>query len=384
MVDTDSRRAGGALGLRLPVPGGTYPVGAASLYLVDGTRRDPWAPAIAVREVMVTVFYPARTVQGAVEARYMTSDVADVFSAGAPRVHPELPRTGVDWAATTTNAYVDAPARCGRRWPVLLHSPGGGDPRALGTSVAVDLASHGSVVVTVDHPGDALAVEFPVAREGRERVRTTVFRGDPRADAERFRTMIDARVADLRFVLGWLADLVAGRVADAAGRPVPEGLGRALDLRRVGVYGHSAGGTAAAQALYEDFRIGAAVGWEGFLDQAPDASGHPGELLPVARDGVDRPLLLVGTEGFAGRAERERSWAAALAHPGGHTRRDRLDGTSHWVFTDYAAIAPQLQAAGLMTAEGRARLVGAADPAWSVPAVRRQVRSFFVRDLPKC
>ncbi|MEU7204427.1 alpha/beta hydrolase [Streptomyces sp. NPDC045470] len=382
MTDTSNRRVAEAVRLRLPDAGGRYPVGAATLYLVDRTRKDPWAAEIAVRELMATVFYPAGTVQGASRARYMTRGVAAVFSEGAPQVHPELPRTGVDWAATTTGAYGDAPAQRERRWPVLLHSPGGGDPRALGTSVAADLASRGWVVVAVDHPGDALAVEFPVARAGRERVRTTVFRGDPRADAELFRIMIAARVADLRFVLCRLAELVAGRNPDAAGRPVPEGLAHALDLRRVGVYGHSAGGTAAAQALYEDSRIGAAVDWEGFLDQAPDASGRPGELLPVARDGVERALLLVGTDSFTGRAEMERSWAAALAHPGGRVCRDRLDGTSHWVFTDYASMAPQLQAAGLMSGEGRARLVGAADPAWSVPAVCRQVRTFFARHLP--
>ncbi|WP_050503111.1 hypothetical protein [Streptomyces monomycini] len=162
-----------------------------------------------------------------------------------------------------------------------------------------------------------------------------------------------------------------------------EGLGHALDPRRLGVYGHSAGGTAAAQAQYADSRVGAAADWEGFLDQAPDVSGRPGELLPVAREGVDRPLLLVGTGGFAGRTEMERSWAAVVAHPGGHTRRDRLDGSAHRAFTDHAFIAPRLQAAGLMTAEGRARLVGVADPAWSVPAVRGQVRRFFARHLPE-
>nr|WP_308345239.1 hypothetical protein [Streptomyces sp. ISL-94] len=50
--------------------------------------------------------------------------------------------------------------------------------------------------------------------------------------------MIDTRVADLRFVLD------------------------ALELDRVGVYGHSAGGTAAAQTLHGDRRIAAAVNLE--------------------------------------------------------------------------------------------------------------------------
>ena len=97
--------------------------------------------------------------------------------------------------------------------------------------------------------------------------------------------MIDTRVADLRFVL------------DAFG------------VDRVGVYGHSAGGTAVAQALHEDRRIAAAVNLEGYLDRMD------GELLPVAEQGTDRPLLLAGTDGFRD-ARLDRSWGALLAHGG--------------------------------------------------------------------
>nr|WSX47758.1 alpha/beta fold hydrolase [Streptomyces sp. NBC_00974] len=174
----------------------------------------------------------------------------------------------------------------GRR-PVLLYSPGGGDARTMGSSLATDLASYGWTVITVDHPGDASEVEFPNERPGRDRIRTTVLRPD--MDAATFRTMIATRVADLRFVLD------------------------TLGLDRVGVYGHSAGGTAAAQALHEDRRIAAAVNLEGYLDQMD------GELLPVARQGTDRPLLLAGTDGFRD-ARLDRSWAALLAHSGPVTR----------------------------------------------------------------
>lgn len=308
----------------------------------------------------------------------MSRGVAKAFGQLMPLVRPGLPQAGVDWAGTAAHAYVGAPV-LGGRWPVLVYSPGGGDPRGLGTCVAEELASRGRVVVCVDHPGDAVAVEFPVERAGRERVRKTVFRGDPRADARVFRTMIGARVADVRFVLRELGSFAAGREADAAGRVVPKGFGRALDLRRVGVYGHSAGGTTAAQVMYEERRVTAAVNWEGFLDQAPEASGRPGELLPVARYGVGRPLLLVGTDGFPGREEMGRSWSAVRAHSGGRVRQRRFEDAAHWVFTDLAPMVPQLQAAGLMTAEARGRLVGAVRPEVSVPAVRRSVRAFFAR-----
>lgn len=194
--------------------------------------------------------------------------------------------------------------------------------------------------------------------------------------------MLGTRIADTRFVLDQLAVLAAGRNPDALGRPLPEALGQALDLRRVGIYGHSVGGTTAAQAMYEDRRIGAAVDLEGFLDYAPERSGQEGQLLPVAHYGVDRPLLPLGTDGFPERPALEPSWSAMLASPRGHTRRRQLAHATHGVFTDYAAFAPQLEAVGLMTAAGRNSLVGAIDPAESVPLVRSELHSFLARRLP--
>ncbi|GGX25214.1 alpha/beta fold hydrolase [Streptomyces chryseus] len=333
--------------LRLPAPTGPYPVRARVRHLVDRSRNDPWEPGIGVRELMVTVLRPAVPGRGFPRFPHLTPGAAGEFAALAPLIRPHLPAAGVDWAATLTHARAGAPALPGRR-PVLLYSPGGGDARTMGSSLAIDLASYGWTVVTVDHPGDASEVEFPDERPGRQRIRTTVLRPD--LDAATFRTMIDTRVADLRFVLDTLA------------------------LDRVGVYGHSAGGTAAAQALHEDRRITAAVNLEGHLDQMD------GELLPVARHGTDRPLLLAGTDGFRD-ARLDRSWAALLAHTGPVTRR-QLDDTAHWVFTDYAALVPQLHKAGLMTAAGRAAMAGRADPRVTVPAVRDLVRSFFARHLP--
>jgi dienelactone hydrolase len=334
--------------LCLPAPSGPHPVGVGTLYLADPSRNDPWDPGIGVRELMATVLRPALPGDRFPRAAQMTPGAAASFADLAHWIHPPLPPTGVDWAATLTHARTGARPLPGGH-PVLLYSPGGGDARTMGSSLAVDLASHGWTVITVDHPGDASEVEFPDERPHRRRVRETALIGPP--DAATFRTMIDTRVADLRFVLD------------------------ALGLDRVGAYGHSAGGTAVAQALHEDRRIAAAVNLEGYLDQMD------GELLPVARQAPDRPLLLAGTDGF--RDDRlDRSWAALLAH-GGPVVRRQLDDTHHWVFTDYAALAPQLQKAGLMTATGRAAMVGRAAPRVTVPTVRNLLRPFFARHLPR-
>jgi hypothetical protein len=113
--------------------------------------------------------------------------------------------------------------------------------------------------------------------------------------------------------------------------------------------------------------VRAAANLEGYLDTLD------GELYPIAR----KPLLLAGTDGF--RDERfDRTWSALLSQ-GGPVRRVELSDANHWIWTDYAAFAPQLQSAGLMTAAARAKLVGAST--CGVPVVRRLVREFFDRSL---
>ncbi|WP_432059759.1 acetylhydrolase [Streptomyces sp. S1] len=336
-------RADRPLVLRLPAPTGPHPVGLRTFALTDPSRTDPWKPepgepAFGARRVMISVLYPARTVRGFPRAPQLTPAEAGVFTGLAPLVHPGLPAAGVDWGATLTHGHVGAPPLPGRR-PVLLYSPGGGDSRTLGTTLAEDLASHGHVVVLVDHPGDASQVELP------DRMRVTVLRGEP--DAETFRTMVDTRVADLRLVLDRLGSLPLAPV---------------MDRHRTGIYGHSAGGTAAVSALAGDDRIVAGANLEGYLD-----------LDPV--EGLARPLIHFRTDGFAGASRLTASWEGV---PG---RRVRLTGAGHWVFGDHAFLVPRLRAAGLVTAVTRDALIGPARPAAAVSSVRRELRSFFARHL---
>ncbi|MEU4195582.1 prolyl oligopeptidase family serine peptidase [Kribbella sp. NPDC026611] len=328
------------LRLRLPAPTGPWRIGMRTMSLTDPSRTDPWNHT-GTRELVLSLFYPARG--GGSPAPQLTPAAAAVFKGlDAGLLHPELPTSGVDWAATLTHSYVEAPAAPGRR-PVLLYSPGGADPRTIGTSVAEELASHGYVVVTIDHPGEASEVSYP---DGRLRViempPSTV------TDAVLSRLMMRTRFDDVRFVLDHLSEL-----------PVP------VDTRRIGVYGHSAGGATAAVTL-DDPRVAAAVNLEGYLDTLD------GELYPIAQHGTRKPLLLAGTDGY--RDSRfDRTWDAVMSH-GGPVRRVELADANHWVWTDYAAFAPQLQAAGLMSAAARAQLVGSGR---AVAAVRKLVYSFF-------
>lgn len=326
--------------------------------LTDTGRSDPWNGA-TTRELMLTVFYPATDIRGHHRAPQLTPTAAAIFKdLDAGLLHPELPASGVDWAATLTHSYVDAPVLPGRH-PVLLYSPGGADPRTIGTSLAEDLASHGYVVITIDHPGETSEVDFP----GRP-PRVIELPPDGPTNPAVLRTMLTTRFADITFILD---QLHANHLDALPGRALPRGLARALNLRRIGIYGHSAGGATAAESLHRDPRLKAAANLEGYLDYLD------GELFQIAQHGTRKPVLLAGTDGFRD-ARFDRTWSALLSH-GGPVRRTQLPHANHWIWTDYAAFTPQLVAAGLTTPTARRHLTG--DNPHATPAVRTLVRTFF-------
>lgn len=92
-----ARTASADVRLRLPAPTGPHPVGLTTWYLVDRSRCDPWDDTIPVRELMATVFYPARSVRRHPPAPQLGAATAAVFGALAPYQHPGLPPAGVDW-----------------------------------------------------------------------------------------------------------------------------------------------------------------------------------------------------------------------------------------------------------------------------------------------
>ncbi len=387
--------------IALPAPGGPQPVGTLALHLVDPARRDPWTGRSS-RELMVSVRYPAAAVAGFPAAPQMLPGEAAGFV--ALNSLGDVPADRVDWAATRTRAHTGAPAAPGRR-PVVLYSPGAGDPRSLGTTLCDDLASRGFVVVMVDHTYDACAVEFPGGR-----VETSVLPAelaeavpdpehpDPVRVAALLRKVLGVRVDDLRFVLDALpAALSAPAPPDTAGRAIPGAAGRAApdmagsrsrsaagslhaaaDWSRVGAFGQSAGGFAALQATHDDPRLLAAADLDGVAAYVQDDS-DAGFLSTVAAEGLDRPFLLVGSDGNTRRTVP--SWDALWRNSRGPRAGFSLRGAAHGTFTDYEVIVPQLARELGLSAATVAQDIGTVPPRRAVAADRALLAAFFGRWL---
>jgi predicted dienelactone hydrolase len=359
--------------LTLPEPTGRHAVGRTELHLVDQDRPDPWLADGRPRELMVSVWYPARP-RGEPAAPYMTPGAAAEFDRGASAILGIEPGRA-DWAGIQTYAHAGATAdtRHGRR-PVLLYSPGFWNERTVGSALPVELASQGYVVVTVDHTYEAHAVEFPDGRVATPLIPQT----DP---VGRMRAALPVRVADIRFVLDQLGVLARGGNPDAGRRALPDGLGRLLDLSRVGAFGHSAGGLTAAQAMYEDRRIDAGVNLDGPLGYDWTS---PDQLAPVARHGLDRPLLLMGARLPDASPHTHRtspSWASYWRHATGPKVDLWLPDAGHNTFTDYPALLPVLAERVTLPDGLLEGLIGTVGPARSLAAQRAYLVAFFDRYL---
>ncbi|MFI6604693.1 alpha/beta hydrolase family protein [Nonomuraea sp. NPDC050536] len=322
----------------LPRPTGSHGVGRSTLHLVDKHRRDPWVPKSGDRQLMVSMYYPAKPGTGE-PARYMTVEEARLMlqrrSPGA-KIPPE--------ALSDTRTYAREGARpSGGHYPLVVLSPGFTFPRASLTAVAEDLASRGYVVALVDHTYESSGVTFP---DGRTLPCADVCDHPP---AGGLAAISRSRAADIHFVL----DQLTGR---RPGWPYA----RMIDRKRIGMAGHSIGGDAAASTMAADDRVRAGVNMDGtFFDPMPAAGLH------------GRPFLLLGTRSEHAPG-KDDSWDSGWKHLDGWKRWLTIAGSDHGTFTDVPTLAAQ---AGLPSP------AGAIPPLRGLELTRTYVAAFFDMSL---
>jgi pimeloyl-ACP methyl ester carboxylesterase len=254
----------------LPEPTGPHSVGRVSYDWVDPARTEIYAAnSEDRRELVAFVWYPAKP-QPAVE-----------FAPYLPRAWaPAAEFLGLNLAGVRSHAIPEAAvAADNAAYPVLLLSPSGFPPLLL-SAIAEELASHGFVVVGVNHTYETTVTAFadgrvvpmnPAAIGGALGPQTGLYE-------EVFRqreSVCEYKAADLASVAGQLERLNADPTEHLAGR---------LDLARVAALGHSFGGDAALEWCRTDQRCLAAVNLDGAL------------WSEVGRVGLDRPAMQVLAE----------------------------------------------------------------------------------------
>lgn len=319
----------GALAWALPVTSlgplpGEHDVATTSFRLVDPTRDERYTddPSDA-REVVVQAWYPTRDTG----PRAPFVEQPRAFGAATARFL-DMPSFVLDHLGLVrTRSVQDGDlAALGRSYPVIVYSHGWGGFRRVQVGLMEDLASHGFVVLALDHTYGAVATVFP---DG------PVVPLEPDAlPSDAPPAEYDAAAATLEQVYAEDVLLLLDHLAAEGNATRFAGL---LDLSRIGLLGHSTGGGAVVTACATDDRCDAVAGLDPWVEPVPD---------DVLAEGLSVPLLSIRSEEWVGD-DNDRLLARLHAASTGGTTRLAIAGTSHRDVTMLPLLSPLASSLGL-------------------------------------
>lgn len=219
-------------------PTGPFAVGEVTRLLEDPTRRNRYGQSRSCA-FAVTVWYPAVAQAGLIPTRcadlQLGQDPTWVALYGKGDFSTRMPYLRSHALANIPCATNQAP------YPILLFSPGYTGVRSGCAEMGASIASHGYVVVTVDHY-DAIRTVLP---DG------TYLQGDVTSPMSL--SGLADRVQDLSLILD---ELTRWNIDDAL-------FSCRLDLTKVAASGGSWGGATAGEFARTDRRCGAVIGLDG-------------------------------------------------------------------------------------------------------------------------
>jgi hypothetical protein len=303
--------------LELPTPTGSYAVSRTVLKWEDASRREDLTDdPNDFREVVAMVWYPAAQGTG-VKTGYFPNLAAvsnELIQSGEVEMWQVF---GLHFIRSEN--YFDAvPVKAENPFPVVILSPGNGTNIEFYSILSSEIASHGYIVVGLNHPYDVPAVELSngeVATYDKEQ--WLLDAADHQAYiAER----IKVRTADILFTLEQLE-----RMNLSATNP----FARLMDLDSVAVAGHSLGGITASEACKADARFKACLNFDGLQRGGPfsmEESATPPQqpFLFLTKESQLHPKLIERFESMS-----ESYWVV-------------VHGASHQSFTDGPLLQPSL------------------------------------------
>ena len=259
----------------LPQPTGHYAVGLKYFVLADAKRPDPFLDKpTRKRELMVKVYYPAKPDDTKPFSPYFHASTRLIQALAAfyqmPRFvfdHFRLVKTYAKDGLDVSDAQPN--------YPVILFSNGAGTTMEVETSQSEDLASHGYIVVDIDHTYVSAATVFP------DRIVTAQEATKNFDTPEPAEPITQIMADDDKFVLDKLGEMNAGGMDSASNTFNLKGK---LNLDKVGVIGHSVGGAVAYNMAINDHRVKAAINLDGAVYILPKHTGAIAPFLMLAND----------------------------------------------------------------------------------------------------
>ena len=233
-----------------PKPTGSYAVGCKTYHWMDENRQERRLSNLDDnRELMVKVWYPAKGFVSA-ESPYALDQqtlLADELAGEVEMATGQKVDCANELNSIRVYAVDGADCVSGEQFPLVFFSHGSGNSFTDNTVHCENLASHGYVVVAVNHTYDSRVTVFPDGRKIENK--TLDYANEKARDDE-----VDTWVKDIQFVLD---QITCEREKSC--------VLKCVDLNKVGVFGHSLGGAVAIEVSRRDARIKVAVGMDAAL-----------------------------------------------------------------------------------------------------------------------
>lgn len=314
----------------IPAPGGPYQVGTRIYELTDRSRQELYSGRDEARRFQIQIWYPAAVSQTDERAPWMAN--AEIFAPAIAR-YIRMPAFFLDHLALVkVPAYWEpavAPSDGG--YPIILFSHGWNGFSAQNTGQAIELASHGYIVVGVQHTYGAVVTAFEDGTIAYNNP-SALPRGAPDEEYE---------AAAQKLVGQWSGDLAyALDYLERQNADTDSLFGSTLDLARIGVYGHSTGGGAAIQFCGTDARCKALLGMDPFM-------------RPVSREvqmsGVQQPSFFMFSQVWADDVDslNNELFHEFLRNAPTSLGVISIEGTTHYDFSDLPRLSPLAPRLGL-------------------------------------
>lgn len=258
----------------LPRLTGLYLIGTQSTCFTDSDRIDPYTSDGQLRRVMVRFWYPS-DLKSEQKYPYMGDRMPLLQAAFANQTRMPLWLSKLMLRDLMTDAYSNVPLSTKESaYPVVLFSHGlSGVPTDMYASIIENLASHGYIVVAIDHPYLNIITRFSTGEVVSSQAISDQFQRMNQQDQRKFQMdAIEVYKADMRLVIDQL---------ELLNQDSNSIFYTHLDLDRIGVMGHSAGGTAAIEFCRSDDRCKAAADLDGWYDHV------------IGQEPLKQPLLLM-------------------------------------------------------------------------------------------
>jgi dienelactone hydrolase len=305
------------LQLELPVKTGPYAVGQTLLKWVDASQPEELTVSPDdFREVITLIWYPAEKGTGTKSPYFPGLSTASNALVESGEVE-SWEVFGLPFVRSH-NLLNANPAKSATPFPILILSPGNGTNVEFYTSLASEIASHGYIVVGINHPYDVAAVELS------DHTIAPFYKDQESMEISTHEAFIAKRIKvrteDVLFVLNQLENLNSSANSPFAGT---------LDLKSVAIAGHSLGGITASEACKADARFRACLNFDGLQKGGPfstDETAIPPEqpFLFLTKESQLHPKLIEKFESTA-----ESYWVV-------------IHGASHDSFTDGPLLQPHL------------------------------------------